>query len=279
MRLYASGAPDWWPYQLVSMAGQRVPRLRRPGFYRLLVDNGMFSFYAGGRRPPLGEWLARLSWFASRVEARLRPAEVVVVLPDWLGDPGFTLEALGHPSAQRVCGRWRCIAVAHADPGAGLGAYAWTVERIAAVASARGLRLYGVAAPLKLPCSRYSPRARRRIPNPACQLSLAEQVCRTAAKHGLYCHGLGAMLSPGHLRRLAAAGVDSVDSTSWTRPVNKAAARIARRSAGSREEREQFFRALLEHLGDAVELVEAEYSRPGVSQGPGREGAPQPPAE
>ena len=119
MRLYASTAPGWWRYQLVSLANRRLPPRQRPRFYSILVDNGMFGFYRRGERPGLDKWYNMLAKFVYDVRRLRRPEEIVVILPDWLDDPGFTVKAAGHPMARRLCGEYTCAAVAHR--GSGLG--------------------------------------------------------------------------------------------------------------------------------------------------------------
>lgn len=242
MILYASTAPGWWPYQLVSLANRRLPPRQKPGFYHILVDNGMFGFYKRGERPALDRWYAMLLRFVHDVRRLRQPAEIVVVLPDWLNDPGFTVEAARHPAARRLCRDYRCAAVAHGSPTGGWRSYAATAEDLAALD-----HVAWIAAPLKLNCSRLV--SGRRVIRHECQLAVAEQACTAAKNHGLWCHGLGAGLRARHVERLARLGMDSIDTSSWTRPVNSAVARTGRWSAKTSREREEYFRAVLEALG------------------------------
>jgi len=193
------------------MANSRLPPVAGRGWYCVLVDNGMFGFFKRGFRPDPERWLQWLARFAVYVGRLRGPADVAVVLPDWLHDPGFTVAAARHPLARRLCRDYTCLAVAHAGPG--LGSHARTAEELASLDHVDAL-----AAPLKINCSRRSPRGLRRIVDTGCQRAIVEQVCGVAKKYGLHCHGLGVVLRPEHVARLAALGLTSFDSTSWTRP-------------------------------------------------------------
>ena len=125
--------------------------------------------------------------------------------------------------------------------------YARTAGELAAIDYVEWL-----AAPLKLNCSRYSVRAGRRVIRLECQLAVAEQVCKVAKSNGMRCHGLGAALKPSHVTRLAKLGMDSIDSTSWTRPVNTETARTKGWSAKNAREREEYFKKLLEKLSTII---------------------------
>ena len=242
-RFYAALAPEWWPFQVVSVSNRRLPP-RRPGFYAIIVDNGMFAMYLRGARPPLDRWYSLLASFVHDVERLRAPREVIIVLPDWVGDPRFTVEAARHPLARRLCSAYTCYAVAHG--GEGMMGYARTAEELASVDHVAGL-----AAPLKLPCSRYSARAGRRVVRAECQAAITEQVCGVARAHGLPCHGLGVHLRPEHVRRLVGLGLTSFDTSSWTRPVNKPEPWAAAWSAKTAAEREQYFVMALRRLLEA----------------------------
>ena len=248
VRFYASAAPSWWPYQLVSLGNRRLPP-RRIGYYSVLVDNGMFAYTKTSRTPPrLDEWYHRLLLFLQEIERLRRPREVLVILPDWLYEPSFVLDALEHPLAARICSRYRCLAVVHSDKR--WNGYKESAEDLAAYKDI----LYGLAAPLKLTCSRFSLRAMRRIIRRECQVTIVEQVCSVAKRYGLACHGLGALLNPQHIKRLAELGLSSFDSSSWTRPNNSVIAKT-NWSAKTSTEKERFFTAVLQRLGSHVELT------------------------
>lgn len=253
IRFYAQGAPSWWPFQLVSLGNKVLPRPARPRFYHVLVDNGMFKYYAKeGRRPRLEDWLAELTRFVHEVKRKLMPVSVTVILPDWLWDPGFTVEAAMHPLALKLCGGEgiTCAAVAHSRPGEPMG-YARTARELAGIPWIKV-----IAAPMKLNCSRLSPRAGRRIILEHCQLAIAEQVCTEARKRSRLCHGLGVKLSPSHVRRLQGI-LDSFDTTSWTRPNASVVSKLigSRWSAKTVAEKEAFFAvAVLRLLEAGVEL-------------------------
>ena len=201
IRFYAGGAPSWWPFHVSTPSSlSSLPR----GVSSVLLDNGMWGFWKAGRRPPLDVWLARLA--AAALEASRRADEVYVVLPDWLGDPGFTLAAAGHPVARRLCRDYTCVAVAHASGGL-QGHYRAGLE----LASLGHIGC--LAAPLKLNCRRV------RRPSLDCQRAVLGQVAEAAREAGLGCvHGLGAVMEPGHLARLASMGMTSFDSAAWVRP-------------------------------------------------------------
>jgi len=242
VRFYATGAPPWWRFQLVSMAKGR-PGLSRRRFYSVLVDNGMFQFYTAGSRPPLDRWLAQLHIYATRLARQLDPAELIVILPDWVHDPDFTLKAAATPIARRICQSYTCYAAAHADTSSMMG-YARTAEQLASLD-----HIHGLAAPAKLPCARTRTSTGRTVVSEACQAAVTQQVCTVARNHGLPCHVLGAKLSPRHLLRLAASGMTSFDTTSWTRPNDQTIAQeIGRWSAKTREEREKMFRYVIDKL-------------------------------
>ncbi len=82
IRFYAAQAPSWWPYQLVSLANKRLPQVREPGFYKILVDNGMWAFVKDGERPSLDKWYHQLLLFVRDIEQLRWPAEIWAVLPE-----------------------------------------------------------------------------------------------------------------------------------------------------------------------------------------------------
>ena len=263
-RFYAANAPSWWPYQLVSLANGRLPPAREPGFYHVLIDNGMFAYLKAGARPDLDKWYHRLMLFIRDVERLRKPAEVWVILPDWLGDFEFTYGAARHPLARRICRDYPCLVVAHAEPRHMLpevGGYAYAASIYASLDHVAGL-----AAPLKLNCSRYSARAGRRIVRLECQAAIVQQVCGTARRYNLKCHGLGAVLKPEHVARLARLGMDSFDSSSWTRPnttVLEKLGLIPRRwSAKNTTEKDLFFTIVLQRLREAGVELEQVNSKP-----------------
>ena len=264
VRFYAAQAPRWWPFQLVSLANRRLPPAREPGFYRILVDNGMWSFYRSGGRPSLDKWYHKLLVFAHDAERLRKPAEVWVVLPDWLHDFDFTYSAAKHSLAKRLCKDYRCLVVVHTSsrflwaPG---GPYGYAADLYASLD-----HVHGLAAPLKLPCLRYDKRARRHIVDRRgleCQLNIVRQVCGTARSKGLVCHGLGLVLEPQHVRRAVGLGLDSFDSTAWTRPNKRSVEAILGRQrislglvgAKTLKEKELFLLVKLRSLLEAgVEL-------------------------
>lgn len=248
-KFYATGAPDWWPFQLVSLANKAMPPSRR-GYYTVLVDNGMFGFYKQGSRPDLDLWYGKLLLFVKDLERLRAPREIVVILPDWLHDPDFILRSARHPRARTLCKDYKCMAVAHASPLLMTG-YDAIARELAAID-----HVSAIAAPLKLNCSRYSAKGQRRIIKPECQAAIVEQVCSIARQHGLQCHGLGILLRPSHVARLVKLGLDSFDSTSWTRPNTSVIAKtIGRWSAKNKTEKEVFFALVLSRLREAgVEL-------------------------
>ena len=249
-RFYASTAPEWWPYQLVSLGNRRLPA-RRYGFYHFLVDNGMFSWWKRGGplgRPELDKWYAALLRFVYDLERLRKPREIIVVLPDWLYDFPFTYEAANHPMAKRLCRDYTCAVVVHPGIAMGVGDYELYAEKYASIDHVSIL-----AAPLKLPCSRAV--NGRRVVKLHCQAAIVGQVCNVAKRYGLKCHGLGVALRPRHVKRLVGLGLDSFDSSSWTRPVNKPKAATAGWSAKNKQEREQYFKLALQRLAEAgVEL-------------------------
>ncbi len=248
-RFYATGAPEWWPFQLVSLGNKVLPPTRRD-YYYVLVDNGMFAYHKQGTRPDLDVWYARLLLFVRDLERLRSPREIMVVLPDWLHDPDFVLKAATHPRAKSLCKGYRCMAVAHASP-LFIKGYDAIASELASID-----HVSAIAAPLKLNCSRYSSRAGRRIIRPECQAAIVEQVCSVARQHNLHCHGLGILLRPAHVARLVRKGLDSFDSTSWTRPNASVIAKtIGRWSAKNKTEKEVFFTLVLTRLHEAgVEL-------------------------
>jgi len=211
---------------LVSLANRRLPPVQRPGFYWVLIDNGMFGFMKDGGRPDLDKWYHRLLVFVRDVERLRKPEEIVVVLPDWLHDVDFVLRSVQHPLARRLCRDYVCAAVVHSNSRflwAEGGPYKYVASILAGYDHVSVL-----AAPLKVNCLRYDRRGRRRIVDKRgleCQLNVIRQVCSEARRHGLACHGLGLVLEPRHVKRAVAAGLCSFDSTAWTRPNKSVLAR------------------------------------------------------
>lgn len=229
VRFYSSGAPRWWPYHVV------VPH-RAYSAPRVILDNGMWAYWKEGRRPPVDVWLARIARVASSLESE----EVIVILPDWLGDPRFTLEAAREPIARRLCRDYKCMAVAHSFDGL-MGYYVSARELVALD------YMEAVAAPLKLPCKNG-----RRIPAEDCQARIVSQVVAAAREHGLHCvHGLGVLLKPRHVKRLVGMGLSSFDSSSWTRPNSSVLRRLYPFSAKNNSQKEFFFKVALMRLLEA----------------------------
>ena len=229
VRFYSSGAPRWWPFQVIT------PGRSSRGSH-ILLDNGMWSYWKQQRRPPTDVWLARLARVASSLEAE----EVIVILPDWLGDPRFTLEAARDPVARRLCRNYQCMVVAHSYNGIE-GFYAAARE----LASLD--HVVALAAPLKLPC-----RNGKRVPSRECQARIVAQVVRAAREYGLqWVHGLGVLLRPSHVRRLVDLGLSSFDSASWTRPNSTVLRRYHPYSAKSNVQKDLFFRVVLGRLLEA----------------------------
>jgi len=259
-RFYASGAPSWWRFQLVSLGNKRLPP-KRYNYYSILVDNGMFRYYSKlGERPPLHRWFAELRRFIHDVERLRRPREIIVVLPDWLYDYPFTYTAARSEHARELCTNYRCVVVVHPGLGGIIGRYIDYAEKYAAIDW-----VWGLAAPLKLNCSRLA--NGRRVIKLHCQAAIAEQVCGVAKRYNLHCHGLGIALKPGHVKRLVELGLTSFDSSSWTRPNNSVVARTAW-SAKTKTEKERFFHLVLARLREAG--VELEGLQEAVSRGAGR---------
>lgn len=227
VRFYSSGAPRWWPFHVV------VPhRVYNASF--VILDNGMWSFWKQQQRPPVDLWLAKIARIALRIEAR----EIIIILPDWLGDPRFTISASKHPVARRLCRDYRCMSVAHTHNGL-MGFYYSALE----LASLDHVSC--IAAPLKLPCRR----GRRRLPSQSCQASIAGQVLRASREQGLKCvHGLGALLRPSHLLDLYKLGLASFDSTSWTRPNATVLRRFHPYSAKNQRQKDLFFSIVVKRL-------------------------------
>ena len=255
-RFYASAAPDWWPFQLVSLANRRLPP-RRYYFYSILVDNGMFSYYKLGERPPdLDKWYLMLLKFINDIERLRRPVEIAVILPDFLNNPTFTLKAARHHVAREICNNYDCFIVVHSEPTLVqwmnreyYGGYAKSAVEAVSVAEAVGL-----AAPLKLNCSRIA--NGHRVIRLHCQKAIVEQVCGIARRIGIRCHGLGVALKPQHVKKLLELGLTSFDSSSWTRPNNSIVAKTARWSAKTKAEKELFFKTVLMRLRDAGVALE-----------------------
>ncbi len=242
---------------MVSLASRQLPA-KRYNYYYLLVDNGMFRFYnSTGRRPELGYWFAELKRFLWDLERLRRPREIIVVLPDWLYDYPFTYGAARSVYARELCSIYKCLVVAHPGLGGILAGYADYAEKYASIDW-----VWGLAAPLKINCSRFSAKAKRRIINLGCQQAITEQVCGVARKHGMHCHGLGVALKPRHVKRLVELGLGSFDSSSWTRPINKPAAKTAGWSAKTRIEREQYFMLAVQRLAGAGIPLEGAESIP-----------------
>ena len=246
VRFYTSAGPSWWPFQVVSLGNGRLPPRGEPSSYYFLVDNGMFRFYREGRRPDPDAWLDRLAVFVRRVERLRRPAGLMVVLPDWLGDPRFTLGVAGSRRARGLCRDYSCVGVAHA--WGSLGGYRSVARELASLEW-----ISVVAAPLKLPCGRFSRRAGRLYVRPECQARIVREVYEGAREYGVPVHGLGLLLRPSHVAAVSGF-ISSFDSSSWTRPIN-GLGRSAGWSAKNKREKEEYFAmALMKLLSAGVPL-------------------------
>lgn len=178
----------------------------------------MFAFMKDGSRPDLDKWYHRLLVFVRDVERQRKPAEVWIVLPDWLHDVDLVLRSARHPLAKKLCRDYACAALVHSN-----SRFLWTEGgpyRYVASILAGYDHVQVLAAPLKLPCLRYDPRGRRIADRREleCQLNVVRQVCGEARRHGLTCHGLGLVLEPQHVKKAVDLWLNSFDSTAWTGP-------------------------------------------------------------
>ena len=240
LRYYAPGAPYWWRYQLVSLGNNYEPPRNGRYWYRLLIDNGMFAFYKTGSRPSLDKWLARLNRYIKMIDSVLKPDEIRVILPDWLGDPGFTAMAARHERAKKLCKDYVCFASVHSST---VGDYVRVAEEMGTIEHVMGL-----AAPLKINC------VKKRRPIKRCQVAIVQQVCGVARRLGLQCHGLGALLDPKHLQVLEKLGMGSFDSGAWIRVNKRETARPE--IAGIAEAKTKLFTAVLLRLKEGGVVLE-----------------------
>ena len=208
VEFYTTGAPEWWPYQLVSLSHSIVPRKG----YRVLHDNNAFNFYSKGEWPSIDRWVYMLSRSVYRYAGVVD--EVLVVLPDKPMDPRTTLE-WSYRAYGRLCSEnakkhgIRCVAVAHFDPNRPSLSVRETVKHILDAMPDVDV----VAAPLKLYCSRRG--RNRSVVDPLCQLGIAARVYDAVSSRKPV-HGLGATLKREPLKRLLQF-LQSFDSTGWTR--------------------------------------------------------------
>ena len=252
---------------MVSLANERLPPVKYY-YYYMMVDNGMFRYYKAGQRPDLWKWYQQLLRFLRDIDRLRKPVEVAVILPDWLNDPVFTLKAASHSAARVVCKDYDCYIVVHSSPSLaqwipGQETYYGGYARAALEAAASVAEIVGLAAPLKLNCSRMS--NGRRIIKLHCQRAIVEQVCSVARRLGLKCHGLGVGLKPSHVKRLTELGLTSFDSSSWTRPNNSVLYKMAPWSAKNSREKDLFFRIVLERMTQAG--VELEGAKEAITHG------------
>ena len=225
---YTVVAPDWWPFQVVSITHKRLPP-KRYSYYFLLVDNGMYSFVQRNERPNIDTWIARLRRFVYDLERTRRPNEIIVVLPDWLRDPEFTL-SVTRKYSRILCKDYKCMVVAHYNMKYSIS------DVIMEALSIEGIEKIGI--PCKLYCSRKG--KNRRVPRYACMKTLIEiaySVVRN--RHRLHALGLGfneKLLSSIRDKIL------SFDNTTWSRPFSAIPKKY---SAKTKKEREEYFKAVL----------------------------------
>jgi len=242
LRFYASRAPEWWPYHVVSLASRR--RRARDG-WKVLLDNGMFTWYRRRTEPPeIGPWLRELARAAESL-AGAGDVEVVVVLPDWPYRPDVTVAAARDSVGRRICEEFACLFPVHVVGPEGPAPELLDVVTEALEAGA------GLAAPTKLYCTR--PGAGRRIPDRRCQVRLVRAVTEAIKHFGASApvHAFAPTLSPPHILTFYRFGVSSFDTNSWTRPVSTRLRRRYNRSAKTREELEEFFVEAVTRLAGA----------------------------
>ena len=256
---YATGAPEWWPYQLVSLTHRIVPRRG----YRLLHDNNAFKFFASGRWPDIDRWIYTLLRSVYRYAGVVD--EVLVILPDKPMDPRATLEwayrAYGRICTERNRAKGiKCVAVAHFDPQSPSLSIRETVKHILDTMPDVDI----IAAPLKLYCSRSG--KNRRVTDPLCQLGIVARVY-DAVSGKLPVHGLGIMLNRELLKR-ATPFLHSFDSTGWTRTYTPTLKRLGfDLSAKNSSARELYFAVAVALLKrDGIPVRDAELALQHIPQ-------------
>jgi len=232
---YSSNAPEWWPYQVVSLSSSRRS-LKRRNYYYIIVDNGMFTFLQQGYRPKIDTWINSLRRLVYDIERKLRPVELYIILPDWFKDPEFTL-MVAESYSNKLCKDYKCMAVSHYNYHLDMSKVIHRLLEVDYISK--------IAVPCKLYCSRRI--SSRRIIRYECQKALVEIAYSVIGKKEKI-HALGLGLKKDLIAGLKEK-IDSFDTTSWTRPIKS---RPVRYSAKTASEREEYFIETLKHLSDHI---------------------------
>ncbi|MCD6487779.1 MAG: hypothetical protein J7K21_00955 [Desulfurococcales archaeon] len=230
---YTVTAPEWWPFQVVSITHRRLPP-RRIDYYYLLVDNGMYNFVLKNERPSLDVWISSLRRFVYEVYRTRRPVEMIVILPDWFKDPEFTLN-VAKTYSKLFCKDYKCMVVAH---------YNFNIEitrMVEEILSIDGIEIIGV--PCKLYCSRKG--KNRRIANYACMKMLIE-IVHSYVRDKEKIHALGLGFNKDLLGSVKDR-IRSFDNSTWSRPFSLVPKHY---SAKTKSEREEYFIAVLKSYSE-----------------------------
>ncbi len=247
---YSSSAPKWWPYRVITN-GLNV----YDSTVSVIIDNGAWSYantclrrgnnieYCYANTLPKPEsWARRLLVIIRRLEAMYKDLEILVTLPDTPLCPRLSVKY--SLEASRILRGYDLVVVVHFDAKTSLGEVLAELLRAEPKVVAIPLKFYGTR-----------PGKNRRVPDYARQVMLAEAVYNVLKSQGFHgkIHGLGPALKPKHIARLTAY-LDSIDTTSWTRPNTTVLYRLLgkRYSAKNERQRELFFAVALWRLRDVV---------------------------
>jgi len=233
---YSSNAPNWWPYQVLSLSNNNISLTERE-YYHVIIDNGMFNYVSKNQRPDTRLWIWKLKAFTDIVYRRLKPRSITVITPDWIRSPEFTLEA-ARIASNVICKDYECMLVAHYN-------YDYTMDKVISEAFTID-NIRKIAVPCKLYCS--VKKRHRRVVNYPCQKILCS-IAYSVVKERKLLHALGLGLKLDVVKSISKY-VQSFDSTSWTRPVKTIEGK--RYSAKTAREREQYFILALNHLKDYI---------------------------
>lgn len=240
LEFFATGAPDWWPYQLMTLSSKTTPKRG----YIILLDNNAFRYWRKGEWPDFNKWLYELKTTAMKLANTAD--EVRVILPDKPHDPRTSFDWY-LKSYNMLCSESvkkhgvKCVATAHYDPSNPLVTLKSMVDHILDALPDVDI----IASPTKPYCGRY--KTDKIVVSDVCFIGTVGRIANlVGGKKPI--HVLAPPLRTNVLARIAPL-VHSFDTTSWTRPISSELRKLGiKHSAKSQQERELMFAFTVAYL-------------------------------
>ena len=240
LEFFATGAPEWWPFKLMTISQKSTPNRNNV----VLLDNNAFKYWRKNEWPDFDKWVYELRVAALRLANIAQ--EVRVILPDKPRDPKTSFEWYTR-SYRMLCSDTmlksgvRCVATAHFDPSSPIISLKSMIEHI--IDSMPNVEI--IASPTKPYCGRF--KTDKIVVSDACFIGIVGRVA-SIVNGKKRVHVLAPPLRVNVLQRVAPL-INSFDTTSWTRPIHSELRRLGiKHSAKDSRERELLFAFTVAYL-------------------------------